>query len=450
MVSKQSTIRLLGLLFTLLLVSTGTAFAETLLYTNEIYEMNPNKVILDADDTGGDVTLQFGTTLNESLLWNNTSGTFVFSDDLNITGNLDVDGTITAGTSDTVITQADGQIDGEVIAADTIDDDSIDFGMGADQVGADDITMTDEFDNSNNTNVQDVMDDIDAAIGDKAYTEDNYVTDGESSTDSIDALDQQVKDNADAVAGTANITGTTSNTFTLDNDNTGGNILLQFGQTLAEQIYWDSAGTAFTFTDDVQINGNLGITGTITGATIDGDDNTLQDIPWTAIDTRTKKLKLDISDLTVIEDGSNNQANIFTESETGTDPHEYYYVRTGQTSQQDLDLKFKVLLPEDFVDFTTASNDLSFYYKNTGAGTADSKIDILVEDDDGDDAFTAADGQDLFNLAWTEYTDEFDGGSFNPAAGEYIYVTVKGYARRQGGSRYIPYIGEIVFTYTGK
>lgn len=41
---------------------------------------------------------------------------------------------------------------------------------------------------------------LNTAIGNRTYTEDNYVTDSESVTSSIDALDMAVKDNADAIA----------------------------------------------------------------------------------------------------------------------------------------------------------------------------------------------------------------------------------------------------------
>jgi len=108
----------------------------------------------------------------------------------------------------------------------------------------------------------------------------------------------------------------------------------------------------------------------------------------------------------------------------------------------------KVRVPRDFVDFG-AGNDVSFWYKNTGASDSDSKIDILVEDKDGDDAYTAAEGQGLFNASWTEFTNEFDGGSFNPYVDEFLYVTVKGYGRFNSG--YLsPFIGEIVLTYRAR
>lgn len=52
-----------------------------------------NNYVLDADDSGGDIFLQFGTTLNESLAWNSTSLRFDLSDDLRADGNLEINGT---------------------------------------------------------------------------------------------------------------------------------------------------------------------------------------------------------------------------------------------------------------------------------------------------------------------------------------------------------------------
>ena len=149
--------------------------------------------------------------------------------------------------------------------------------------------------------------------------------------------------------------------------------------------------------------------------------------------------------MTIQEDGTNNLANLYTDSETGANPHEYYLLKSSQASLQDLTLRFKVKLPENFQDFS-GTGDLSFFYKNTGVDATDSKVDILVEDKEGDDAFLAADGQGLFSSTWAEYTDEFDNGAFNPVAGDYIYVTVTAYGSSDVGYQ-SPYIGELVIKY---
>ncbi len=118
--------------------------------------------------------------------------------DIDGSGNLVTAGTLTAATNET--------INGVDINAGTVSDvvnltinsggDLTIGSIGLNDVGSDNITsgaslvgMFDEFDNSASTTVQDVIDDIDAAIGNRTYTADNYVTDGQSLTASIDALD---------------------------------------------------------------------------------------------------------------------------------------------------------------------------------------------------------------------------------------------------------------------
>lgn len=50
--------------------------------------MDGNTVILDNDNSGGNIVLQFGQTLNENLTWDSTVSRFVLSDDLDVTGAL--------------------------------------------------------------------------------------------------------------------------------------------------------------------------------------------------------------------------------------------------------------------------------------------------------------------------------------------------------------------------
>jgi hypothetical protein len=56
--------------------------------------------------------------------------------------------------------------------------------------------------------------------------------------------------------GATSISGTDSNNFILDQDNTGGNVTLQFGATLAEYLRWDSVNSKFVFSADVDLEGN--------------------------------------------------------------------------------------------------------------------------------------------------------------------------------------------------
>lgn len=63
-------------------------------FGDEEFPIDQNTLILDNNDTGGNIRLQFGNALNESLVWNNNAGIFNFSDDVGIDGNLNVTGTL--------------------------------------------------------------------------------------------------------------------------------------------------------------------------------------------------------------------------------------------------------------------------------------------------------------------------------------------------------------------
>lgn len=60
-------------------------------------------------------------------------------------------------------------------------------------------------------------------LGNQTYTEDNFVTDGETTTASLDALDQAVADNADSIAATSGNMGT--QIYTEDNYVTDGEVI---------------------------------------------------------------------------------------------------------------------------------------------------------------------------------------------------------------------------------
>ncbi len=64
--------------------------------------------------------------------------------------------------------------------------------------------------------------------------------------------------------------GTASNTFVLDDDDTGGDVVLQFGSTLSETLSWDSANSEFSLTDNLDID--------ISGKFLEGGDGTANDI----------------------------------------------------------------------------------------------------------------------------------------------------------------------------
>ncbi|MBD3329998.1 hypothetical protein GF354_00535 [Candidatus Peregrinibacteria bacterium] len=399
--------------------------------------------VLDEDNTietaaTGTIKLQFGTTLNKYLEYDYDNSYFDFNGNLNVQGNITVSG---------LVDGVDVSALGQQTASNTFTLDSDDTGGNVDLIFG---TTVAEYIRHDGTLFH-LSDDIRIPTDKKIELRDSAIYINSSADGQLDIdADTEVEITAPTVdlngdldvSGTIN--GTTISTTALDfqgNATIGTN-----ADTLAiETSDWD-----------------ISTTGAITGISLDADGtgNSITNIEngdikagagieFSKLASRVKKYFVTMNDLTILKDGTNNNATVYTDSETGADPHQYYEIESGQNTLQDLDLKIKVKLPEDFVDFSS-TNDLSFYYKNTGTDATDSKLDILVEDDDGDDAFTAADGQGLFNTSWTEYTDEFDGGSFNPAAGEYIYITIKGYASKSGSTQQSAYAGELVLTYYGR
>jgi len=91
------------------------------------------------------------------------------------------------------------------------------------------------------------------AIGDRTYTEENYVTDSESLTASIDELDQQVKDNADGIG---------SRTYTEDNYVTDSESLTDSVDALDMQIK-DTADELDTLKSDYATHENRILTNEI-------------------------------------------------------------------------------------------------------------------------------------------------------------------------------------------
>lgn len=271
---------LLGIIIFLIAFMYGlkSAAAAVIFQTEEEGLMNADTVIIDADDSAPtSVNLQFGQTLDKTLKYDIGSGQFDFDDDLNVQGNISLDGNIT--------------IDGDtVIGSGTGNSLTINAPLGSD------------FDINQNSLTNLVIHkgtafptDPSPADGQMFYRTDtntlyvhngtgwdvmNTADGGDAETldalDSTDFLRSNTSDNVtsgtitfdsgttlDATAATVNIDDVTPNTFTLDADNTGGNVTLQFGATLAETLTWNNTDGEFEFSDDLNVIGNLDIDGTL-------------------------------------------------------------------------------------------------------------------------------------------------------------------------------------------
>ena len=71
------------------LLTTINTFADDFTAADE-EENSTNSYILDADNTGGDITLQFGTILNKQIKWDATNLRFDINDNTYINGQVDI------------------------------------------------------------------------------------------------------------------------------------------------------------------------------------------------------------------------------------------------------------------------------------------------------------------------------------------------------------------------
>ncbi len=224
--------------------SNGTTGMADLGATETVFQVanNDNTSALTILGSGN---VGIGDTSPSALLTVGTSDAF----QIDASGNVVTTGTLTAATNET--------INGVDISAGTVSDvvnltinsggDLTIGAIGLNDVGSDNITsgaslvgVFDEFDNSASTTVQDVIDDIDSAIGNRTYTADNYVTDGQSLTASIDALDQA-------------ISASTYTGWTLDGDDADTEVIAS-GNTVLIAGGTNGIDTDVSATDTVTLN----------------------------------------------------------------------------------------------------------------------------------------------------------------------------------------------------
>lgn len=245
------------------------------------------------------------------------------------------------------------------------------------------IGIFDEFDNSASANVQDVMDDIDAAIGIRTYTEDNVVTDNQSVAASIDALDLKWGD----LASTANTEG-------------------------ASLVGVEDSAANFTGTDVeavlAEIAGQIG----------SGAAN---------VDTMT--FEAEYPNAVVYEDGTTNKGKLEALLDS-TNRRQYYHWTTKKNSDQDIDLRFRYELPADYV-FNTA-NDLTLAFRTATTLTTDNSVQVIIRNDtdnatchaDAAAASSVANTWGTITITGTELGAGCTGGS-ELAAGDVIEVQFK-------------------------
>jgi len=373
--------------------------------------------VLNSDDSTTQTTLQFGNTLNSTLAWDQSTNVFTFTDDLLVQGDLEVAGNLTldSGVSANAILDEDNFASNSATALAT--QQSIKNYVDNTVTGYSDNEKADKVGGATAGNLAGL--DAEGNLTDAGVASNNLVT----------------LDGTQTITGDKTFTGTINDT----NLSSGG-------------IDFNGNATVGTSDDTLALQSDhwsIDSTGNTTGLTIDANTNAITNLDWNDLATRVKKYRVTMNDMTVQSPSADYFCDLYSGSEMQspltTDPHEYYFLKTRRDTLQNMSLKIKVQLPQDFVSFGEAS-DLSFNYKNTGANSSASAIDISVRDNANNVAWFGGAGQNLYSANWSTFAVNFSNSSFAPSAGQYIYITLTGFASQNAS----PYLGEITLTYIGR
>lgn len=241
--------------------------------------------------------------------------------------------------------------------------------------------------------------------------------------------------------------GTNADIWQIDqNDNApGGIVQLAFGSALSNHILsWDPDGVAlgdgwFNFNDDVNIAGDLTVTGSITG-----------DIAFSNLVPRTKTEELiphypGATIQTVGAGGHKGKVETFfiDTDAGGPDNFNYYKWSTQQATTQDIDLVVKFRIPDDFTSWQAIP--IVFRYKTDTALAADNQIDVTIHDTTGATIGTLTGNSGLVSATFTTTNITYGGGGvFTP--GDEITIYIKMSAKSTGAA----YVSDLKFQYNGR
>jgi len=464
---KKHIRKIIGLILinTFMVAVSGTAIAADDFVPNEetIQNNTSNDFILDSDNTGGDITLQFGATLAETLKWDSANLRFVLSDDLRVEGNLATVGQEYIA-NDHSLTDTNGVLNlGRNAGAWenlTWNDAADQFELTDDLSVTGGITTTGITSIGNNTNTVS----IDSTSWDISSTGAASGFTGFTSTGVIDfsgasrlALHQGAANPGTCTEGDIFYNSTDNNTYTCTALNTW-TALSAGGADTFESVYAADADkvlttsnanfTVNTGTADFIVTSNdwgVDALGNITTAgTVDGVD--LSALAFSDIATRVKEISLepDFDGAVIEKDGTLNKGKLIYDfiDGGGTDKRNFYDWTTKQAAQQDIDLVVSLQLPLDFVSFT--GTPLSVNYRTSDGVTATNKVDVAMYDTAGA-AVALTGASNLANANWTTANITFGGGE-TFTAGSNITLVVKLSSTNAGWAR----VSDIVLNYNGR
>ncbi len=228
--------------------------------------------------------------------------------------------------------------------------------------------------------------------------------------------------------------------FVIDNDDTilnagTGSVELQFGDTLGKILSYDTDNSYFNFNDNVNIEGDLTLTGTINGV----DITTLSGAP----EDKALVFTAEYSGSTLQADGGGDNRGKMQVGYVNaglTDKRNFYLWTTRQAAMQDMDIVLSVKLPKDFDHFNAAP--LTINYKTSNGDNLVNSVDVFLYDTNGL-AVPLTGGSALASGTWDSANITF-GGAPVFTANNTITLRIKLSTTSAGYAQ----VSDVIFNYT--
>jgi hypothetical protein len=278
--------------------------------------------------------------------------------------------------------------------------------------------------------------------------------------------------------------GTNEDVFILDQDDSSTtSIELQFGNSLGKIFSWDLVNGYFNFNDDVNIEGDLTLTGTVDGVDVgdlgttvnnhldggaskhdaseidveatDGNYYSAGDLE-TAIDdidqaiasvstgpvSESIILDSQFEGASYIADGTNNIGRLYLDNDS-TAKENFYEWKSTLNTLQDYDIVLQVGIPKTFTGWES-TNPWQFNYRSSSANNSTTKADIFIYDTNGNPVTLTGTSTNLASTSWAQTNLNFS-GTPTFTAGESFLIIVRLYAKDSETMN----LGEIKLNYKG-
>lgn len=401
---------------------------------------NFDTFIIDHDDTvgaGGNINLQFGSTLGAAISFDVTNNWFSFNNDINLNQN-EIKNAAIDNLAIAPATPVPGQIYYNTTNGNTyiwngaVWEDITATGSGSVDL---DIAYTNDVDKKLNINNAAGLEFESTVAGDIVF-------------DLQGAGDLVVQSGGTPYATFTNSgqvgigTGTPSSILDVNSNAANTSPIFTLGNTAGDiQMFRADASPEGSITGSI---GDLAIDGTNGNAYIknSGDSTNSGWIQFGGQKVKQMVFNAEYEDSVYIGDGTENRGTLTSDKiDVGSIKYNYVEWNTTKSTLQDVDIVLSITLPDDFISFT--ATPLQFVYNTSDANTINNKLDLYLYDS-LDNPVTLTGANNLANGSWTTANVTF-GGSPTFTAGQTITLVIKASANSAGFAR----AANVIFDYNG-